>query len=120
MQVKHRLTRSVVTAGVALFLVAGAALGANAFGQAPTGAPSTLVTSDESASPEASETAEPIETAEPSDAPEPSDAAEPSDTPEAADTAEPSEAPMAPAGTPVDPAAPVTRAGMAAATDQAF
>ena len=90
MDVKHRLTRSVGTAAVALFLVTGAAFGANALSQTPAGPTDpTLVASDESASPEAIESAEPSETPEPSETTEPSDTPEAADTPKAADTTEP-------------------------------
>jgi hypothetical protein len=80
LDVKHRFTRSIGVAAVALFLVSGAVFGANALSQAPSGTPdASQVTSNESASPEPVETPEASESAE---------TAEPAETAESAATAD--------------------------------
>ena len=59
MQVKHRLSRSLGVAGIALFLVTGAVFGANALSQPSRATDANVLTTDESASPEPTETVEP-------------------------------------------------------------
>ena len=60
MDVKNRLGRGVATSVVALFLVSGAVLGANAIASAPARSiDATLTTSDQSAEP--ADIAEPTE-----------------------------------------------------------
>ena len=70
MDVKNRLGRSLAASGVALFLVSGAVLGANAIASAPARhVDANLTTSDESAAPSADATG----TAEPSESPDASE-----------------------------------------------
>src|SRR3954447_20274324 len=93
----NRIARSVATAGVALFLVTGAVLGAQSLTQTPSGADGSQLSVDQ--------TAEPTETLEAIGTAEPTSTAEPTETTELAATAEPTET--------ADPAA------AAAATDAA-
>ncbi|HEY8846667.1 MAG TPA: hypothetical protein VIM24_08415, partial [Candidatus Limnocylindrales bacterium] len=63
MQVKHRLSRSLGVAGIALFLVTGAVFGANALTQPSRATDANVLTTDESASPEPTDTVEPSDSA---------------------------------------------------------
>ena len=79
----NRPIKAIGAGAVALFLVAGVALGADAIFRAPTPTRTVILTADETATPGAAGTAEPTETLEPEET------AEPSETPEATETAEP-------------------------------
>ena len=99
----NRVARSVATAGVALFLVTGAVLGAQSLTQAPNPSVNASQLNDDP-------TAEPTGTLQPAETLEPTETAEPSET---AETLEPTEA-----AEPTETAEP-TAAAAAAATDAA-
>ncbi len=84
---RTRITRGLGVSAVALFLIVGAALGADAITRpAPAGSfEPTLSNQVEHG----------LETAEPSETPEATETPEPSETPEATETPEPSETPEA-------------------------
>jgi outer membrane biosynthesis protein TonB len=104
-----RLVRGLGVAAVALFLIVGGVLGADALFRGPSAAssqtPASVLPADASVTPEPTETAEATETPEPSETPEATETAEPTETPEPAktpkarQTPEPTETPE-PAKTP--------------------
>src|SRR5256885_14247881 len=94
----RRLARSAAVAGATLFLVAGAAIGANVLRHGPTAGTDPASTGEvdqATETPEPTEPPEATETLEPTETPEAAETPEPTETPEAARTPEPTETPEA-------------------------
>jgi uncharacterized membrane protein YgcG len=89
----HRPIKAIGAGVVAVFLVAGAALGADAILRPPAPPARLVVAADLTNEPAA--TVEPTETPEATDAPEAIGTPEPADTPEPAETPEPTREPKA-------------------------
>ena len=94
---KNRSIKVVAVGGVAAFLIAGAAFGADAVLRTPSPTRTVVLAGDEVGTPEPTDAAEPEATAGPTDAAE---TAEPTEKPEPAETPEATHAPMQPTSTP--------------------
>ena len=94
---KNRSIKVVAVGGVAAFLIAGAAFGADAVLRTPSPARTVVLAGDELGTPEPTDAAEPEATAEPTEAAE---TAEPTEKPEPAETPEATHALMHPKSTP--------------------